>query len=108
MDKEPIEQTVHPLANVEIVGSARRRTLYSCSGDVVDIDIDARVSRPLVMTNALKNHLWRITGHRTVETHIPHLLLDPLVQYHPPPVSWPIAPFHPRSSRTLIHFWCFG
>lgn len=63
VDKEPIQQTVHPLANVEIVGNSRRRTLYSCSGDVVDIDIDARVSCLSIRTS--ENHLWRVTGHRT-------------------------------------------
>ncbi|OWZ31945.1 hypothetical protein C356_05643 [Cryptococcus neoformans c45] len=50
VDKEPIQQTVHPLANVEIVENLRRRTLYSCSGDVVDIDIDARGIAPLKLT----------------------------------------------------------
>ncbi|WWD16439.1 hypothetical protein CI109_100865 [Kwoniella shandongensis] len=42
--------TVHPLANVDLVGSlanTRRQTLYACSGDVVDVDVDARGIAPL-------------------------------------------------------------
>lgn len=106
VDKEPIQQTVHPLANVEIVENFRRRTLYSCSGDVVDIDIDARVSS--LSSRTSENDLWRVTGHRTSQTHISRLLLNPLVQYHPSSFPWPIAPFHPRPICTLIHLWCFG
>ncbi|KAK8861645.1 hypothetical protein IAR55_002468 [Kwoniella newhampshirensis] len=50
LEKPPIKQTVHPLANVDLVGSlanTRRQTLYACSGDVVDVDVDARGIAPL-------------------------------------------------------------
>lgn len=47
LDKPPIKQTVHPLANVDLIGrigETRRHKLYACSGDQVDVDVDARVS----------------------------------------------------------------
>ncbi|WWC68542.1 uncharacterized protein I206_102471 [Kwoniella pini CBS 10737] len=50
LDKSPIKQTVHPLANVDMVGrigDTRKHTLYACSGDHVDVDIEARGIAPL-------------------------------------------------------------
>ncbi|OCF56504.1 hypothetical protein L486_05354 [Kwoniella mangroviensis CBS 10435] len=53
LDKSPIKQTVHPLANVDMkgrIGDTRRHTLYACSGDQVDVDIEARGIAPLKLT----------------------------------------------------------
>ncbi|WRT65773.1 uncharacterized protein IL334_002722 [Kwoniella shivajii] len=50
LDKPPIKQTVHPLANVDMIGrigNTKKHTLYACSGDQVDIDIEARGIAPL-------------------------------------------------------------
>jgi nucleoporin POM152 len=47
LDKPPIKQTVHPLANVEVVGRAdgpKRLRLYACSGDEVDVYVEAKVN----------------------------------------------------------------
>jgi hypothetical protein len=46
LDKPPIQQTVHPLANVDIVGrpdGPKRQKLYACSGDEVHVDVEAKV-----------------------------------------------------------------
>ncbi|WVN90719.1 uncharacterized protein L203_105961 [Cryptococcus depauperatus CBS 7841] len=50
LDKEPIKQTVHPLANVDVVKRIAKRTLWSCDGDEVDIDVEARGIPPLKLT----------------------------------------------------------
>ncbi|WVQ78800.1 hypothetical protein IAT38_000891 [Cryptococcus sp. DSM 104549] len=45
--------TVHPLAIADMVipaGRPRKRTLHSCSGDVIDMEIDARGIEPLKLT----------------------------------------------------------
>ncbi|KAK4690061.1 hypothetical protein P7C73_g21, partial [Tremellales sp. Uapishka_1] len=48
LDQPPIKQTVHPLANADITNrSHRRKTLFSCSGDLVDLDVEAKGSGPL-------------------------------------------------------------
>ncbi|WVW80225.1 hypothetical protein I302_102203 [Kwoniella bestiolae CBS 10118] len=50
LDKPPIKQTVHPLANVDMIGrigDARKHTLFFCDGDQVDVDIEARGIAPL-------------------------------------------------------------
>ncbi|WWC88087.1 uncharacterized protein L201_002991 [Kwoniella dendrophila CBS 6074] len=50
LEKPPIKQTVHPLANVDMtgrIGDTRKHTLYACSGDQVDVDIEARGIAPL-------------------------------------------------------------
>lgn len=47
LDKPPIEQNVHPLANIELLGRGegpRRKKLFACSGDTVDFELDAKVS----------------------------------------------------------------
>ncbi|ODN74022.1 hypothetical protein L202_07501 [Cryptococcus amylolentus CBS 6039] len=46
----PIKQTVHPLANAELTGKLIKPTLYSCSGDVVGVDVEARGIPPLKLT----------------------------------------------------------
>ncbi|WVQ93493.1 hypothetical protein IAU59_000567 [Kwoniella sp. CBS 9459] len=50
LDKPPIKQTVHPLAYADLtgrIGETRRHTLYACSGDQVDVDVEARGISPL-------------------------------------------------------------
>ncbi|ORY24076.1 hypothetical protein BCR39DRAFT_548028 [Naematelia encephala] len=49
LDKPPIKQTVHPLANVELFGNPRR-TLFACSGDEIEIDFEAKGAKPLHLT----------------------------------------------------------
>jgi nucleoporin POM152 len=42
MELPPIEQTVHPLANVELLGQ-RKRKMFACSGNIVELQVDAKV-----------------------------------------------------------------
>lgn len=47
LDKPPIQQTVHPLANIDFSGrgeGARRKKLFACSSDEVDFEVDAKVA----------------------------------------------------------------
>ena len=47
LDKPPIQQTVHPLANVDVSSrgiNVSQRKLFACSGDEVDVELDAKVS----------------------------------------------------------------
>lgn len=60
LDIPPIEQTVHPLANVDIVGN-RRQKLYACSGDNVNVEIDARGRSPLQLTYLVTESKRNIT-----------------------------------------------
>jgi nucleoporin POM152 len=56
LDEKPIQQTVHPLANVDIPGlrnGITRRKLYSCSGDNIDIDLEAKGNPPLSLNYLL-------------------------------------------------------
>jgi nucleoporin POM152 len=57
LDRSPIQQTVHPLANVDIVGrgdGVKRFKLFSCSGDQIDMDLEAKGTPPLTL-NYLKS-----------------------------------------------------
>lgn len=56
LDEPPIQQTVHPLANVDISGlrdGLAKRKLYSCSGDTIDIDLEAKGNTPLSLNYLL-------------------------------------------------------
>jgi nucleoporin POM152 len=56
LDEAPIRQTVHPLANVDMPGLRNgiiRRKLYSCSGDNIDIDLEAKGNPPLSLNYLL-------------------------------------------------------
>ena len=51
LDKPPIKQTAHPLANVDVdtrrLGVAPRQ-LFACSGEEVEMDLDAKVCKTLL------------------------------------------------------------
>ncbi|ORX35215.1 hypothetical protein BD324DRAFT_631845 [Kockovaella imperatae] len=49
LDKPPIEQTVHPLANVELLGPKKRK-LFACSGNEVELEFEAKGADPLHLT----------------------------------------------------------
>lgn len=48
LEKPPIKQTVHPLANVDVntrgEGVAPRK-LFACSGDEIELDLEAKASQ---------------------------------------------------------------
>ncbi|EIW69014.1 hypothetical protein TREMEDRAFT_71756 [Tremella mesenterica DSM 1558] len=53
LDEPPIQQTVHPLANVGIVGQRdgiRKIKVFSCSGDQVDLALEAKGTAPLKLS----------------------------------------------------------
>lgn len=46
LDKPPIEQVVHPVATADIIGrgdDVKKHTMWSCSGDVLSVDVEASV-----------------------------------------------------------------
>lgn len=54
LDKPPIEQTVHPLASVDIV-SSKRLKLFACSADSVELRLEAKGRSPLRVTYLLSS-----------------------------------------------------
>jgi nucleoporin POM152 len=74
LDGPSINQVVHPLASANIVfhsahGVGNKRTIGSCSGKKVDVEVDLRVSSALFLTSAvhLADHTPSTLGERTLE-----------------------------------------
>ena len=64
-----IDQVIHPLASAEFVassdGSGRRKTISSCEGSVVDVDVDLKVLKCMVLGSA---GLIELSGNWSLES----------------------------------------
>jgi len=66
LDGPIIDQVVHPLVSVEFAGSASKKTISSCAGDTVPVDLELKVSTSSIHTY-ICNTQGLISGNRTVE-----------------------------------------
>lgn len=71
LSREPIVQTIHPLATVDLVGQKRRERLWACGGDSISLNVDAKGRGPLKL-----NYLITSQSYTSGKTRSENVTID--------------------------------